>query len=64
MQLKLLVLLLYLLSISNNETAAEGDNNNSITKYIHRIDLEGVDFDVEANNFYEKISIIGLMTAG
>ena len=62
MQLKLLVLFLYIISNIINETAAEG--NSSTTKYIHQVNVEGVNFDVEANDLYKEISITGLISVG
>ena len=56
MLLKLLVLFLYLLSNSKNETAAKGDNKKVVTKYIYHIEDFGVVQTFERNKFDEKIS--------
>ena len=56
MQLKLLVLLLYLLSNSKNEIAAVGDNNEVVTKYIYHMNYFGDVQTFEKNEFEEKIS--------
>lgn len=58
MQLKFLHLLLYFLSNRRNVAAAEDNNNKVSTKYIYQFNTEGNPYDMEANNFYEKISIM------
>ena len=59
MQLKLLVLLLYLLSKTQNETVAEGDNKKVVTKYIYHMPGYGNALTFEKNNFDENISELG-----
>ena len=62
MQVKFLVLLLFLLSNRQIETGAEGTNNKIIIKYFHQVNVEGENYYIEKNNFYEKISLIGLIS--
>ena len=54
MQLKLLVLLLYLLSNSKNETAAKGINKKVVTKYIYHTKDNGVVQRYKRNFFDEN----------
>ena len=49
-----IVVAVYLFNNSNNKTAAEG-SKKIMTKYIFHI--LPTPFKIEANNFYEKISI-------
>ena len=49
MQFKLLVLLLYLLSNSKNETAAKGVNQKVVTKYIYHTKDNDIDQTFKRN---------------
>ena len=65
MQLKLLVLLLYLLSNSKNETAAKGVNQKVVTKYIYQTKDNGIvktfKRNISKRNIDEKISDFEVM---
>ena len=61
MQLKLLVLLFYLLSNSKNETAAKGNNKKVVTKYIYHTKDNSVVQIYKRNIFDEHNSKPGVM---